>query len=70
MIALDVMFWGALYPASGAAPDAGATQWALIITSIGWHGECPPLVTIYLCQVRRRWPIRRSAGRTWPEGFA
>ena len=53
--------------ASGAASDAGAPQWARSEYYLHWrHGECPPPVTIYLCQVRRRRPVRGPTGRTWP----
>src|SRR5919205_19864 len=57
----------ALSHAGGAAPDAGATPWAYSEYHLHWrHGECPPPVTIYMCQVRRRRPVRGPTGRTWP----
>jgi NAD(P)-dependent dehydrogenase (short-subunit alcohol dehydrogenase family) len=49
--ALDVMFLGdALSHAGGAAPDAGAAQWACSQYYLYWRrGECSPPVTIYMC---------------------
>ena len=66
--ALDVMFWGTLYPTLAvAAPDAGTRPWAHREYYLHWRpGECPPPVTLYLCQVRRRRLVRGSPGRTGP----
>ena len=69
--ALDVMFWGVLYPTLAVLPQMRARRSGHIVnmTSIGGMVHVPTC-SIYMCQVRHRQPIRGPTGRTWLGGDA
>jgi NAD(P)-dependent dehydrogenase (short-subunit alcohol dehydrogenase family) len=70
--ALDVMFWGTLYPTLAVLPQMRARRRGHIvnITSIGGMVSVPHLLPYtcakYMCQVCRRRFVRGPPGRTGP----
>ena len=65
--ALDVMFWGVLYPPLAVRPRYARGAGADGEYYFRWrHGARPTPVTIELRQARRRRPVRGLTGRAWP----